>query len=269
MRLLMLSLAVVISAGATAAACGDSEETGSFCDPGAFVFCRCANGDPGSKECNSEGDSFGACMAETGGECPDRGDSSSSDPTSTGDPGPSSSSSGSGGGSGEGELYAACAGDSECQSGLCAADGYCTQDCASYEECDFPNGDCPGSTASTPTELKQKCAPACGGFDSTIQMLVPDPGACDDFGLYCGWVQAADGFDALVCASWEDVIPLPPDGTECDYERFGHTQCNLGYQGAQAVCTGFGSCTKGCYEPEDCPDGTTCSGGGSALGNCN
>ena len=98
MRLLMLSLGVVLGVGALAAACGGSDETEPFCEAGAFVFCRCQNGDPGTKECNSDGASFAACMAESGGECPEGDDDSSGDPTSTGDPsGPGSG--GSGGGS--------------------------------------------------------------------------------------------------------------------------------------------------------------------------
>jgi hypothetical protein len=270
MRFLMLSLSVVFGVGAAVAACGGSDETGgSFCEPAAFVFCRCSNGDAGSKECNSDGTEFGQCMSQDGGECPERDDdaASSGDPTSSGDPSSSSSSSGAGGATGDGELYAACESADQCQSGDCHPDGYCTQQCANYQECKWPNGDCPGSMA--PPALVQTCVPTCGVFKEETKMFEPDPDACGD--LYCGYTTAADNFGILVCGSrgsWADGVPLPPDGSECDSDTWGNDQCSLGYSGAEAVCTGFGVCAVGCYENGDCPQGETCSQSNGTLGSC-
>jgi hypothetical protein len=279
MRLMMLSLGFVFAVGATVAACGSDDAGGeAFCEAGSFVFCRCANGDPGSKECNGEGTEFGECEAQSGGACPERDDdddsSASSNPSSSGDPGgPGGSGPGSGGagGGGSGELYAACAGDEECSTGLCAPDGYCTKQCANYEECDWPVGDCPGNTTLNPKlpgDSVQLCAPTCGVYDESTQMSEPKPEDCSGFGLKCGFGKAADNFAILICGSWPEGIPLPPEGTECDYGSFENVQCNLGHSGLEAVCSGFDVCTfDACYGDEDCPNGKSCSASGS-LGSC-
>ncbi len=39
-----------------------------FCDPGTEIFCRCRGGAPGTKLCNTDGNSFGECRLEDG-EC--------------------------------------------------------------------------------------------------------------------------------------------------------------------------------------------------------
>lgn len=275
MRTLFLALGFVAATGVTVVACGSSDETSdTFCPANQTLFCKCANGDPGTHDCNADGSAFGDCYAQTGEVCPERDDdddsSASSNPSSSGDPGgpggggPGSGGAGGGGGTGDGALYAACTGGGDCQSGVCAPDGYCTKQCASYQECDWPAGDCPGQ--GVPAEAQQLCAPACGVFEDN--QAQPEPTACDAFGLYCGYTLAVDGVATLVCSSWPDGIPLPPDGVECDGASWDNLQCNLGHPGAEAICY-FGVCTwDACYGDEDCPQAEECSGSDGNPGTC-
>jgi hypothetical protein len=276
MRTLFLALGFVTATGAAVAACGDSEADETFCPAGEPVFCRCANGDPGSRDCNAEGSALGPCYAQAGGECPERDDddddtSSSSNPSSSGDPGgpggggPGSGGAGSGG-AGSGELYAECTEDGDCASNRCAADGYCTKECATYEECDYPAGDCPGPSPGVPADAVQHCAPTCGVYDQTSSQ--PDPAACEAFGLYCGYATAVDGFSTLICGGWPDGVPLPASGTPCDDESWGNEQCNLGLGGAEVICYYDECVADACFEDFDCPQSQSCSSTSSNPGTC-
>jgi len=76
----LLILAIVTGCGDDEPACHDENchegaggggGAGSVtCDPGAAVFCRCPNGEDGSKECNDDGASFGECHLTSGEDCP-------------------------------------------------------------------------------------------------------------------------------------------------------------------------------------------------------
>src|SRR5262245_15566352 len=282
MRILMLALLVALGSAGIAVGCGSDSDTGATgncpgkgcCIPGDFVFCRCPGGEDGSKECNSAGDGFNGCVAQAGGECPDRGDASG-DPTS-GDPGPSSTSGdpggpgggGVGGSSGAKDFLEPCEQNEECQSGKCPM-GYCTKDCAAVEECPVGEAECVlfGSD--------QVCMAVCGfvgGANDPSPGVNPDPGACKAFGATsgCGYANAVDGWPVLTCADWGPFLQMPLNGTECDSAKWDDLQCNLGHEspGVGRVCA-FSACTDGCYEPKDCPSGKSCSSSGMTLGNCN
>jgi hypothetical protein len=68
---MMRALFCAALALALAAACSSSDSTsGSRCDPGAIVFCRCFDDSPGKWECLPSGDGFAACRAQdTGRVC--------------------------------------------------------------------------------------------------------------------------------------------------------------------------------------------------------
>jgi hypothetical protein len=58
--------------GAPGAADANIPDAGpsGICTPGAYVFCRCSNGDDGTKPCNSSGTGFGACaLGRDSGSC--------------------------------------------------------------------------------------------------------------------------------------------------------------------------------------------------------
>src|SRR5690348_2777235 len=38
------------------------------CDPGTVVFCRCPDGEAGSRQCKADGESFEACLLQNTGE---------------------------------------------------------------------------------------------------------------------------------------------------------------------------------------------------------
>ncbi|HVY46907.1 MAG TPA: hypothetical protein VHB21_13560, partial [Minicystis sp.] len=62
----------VLSA-ALAAACSAPAPAETLCDPGSVVFCRCPDGEAGSKACGGDGRTFSPCRLETTGAlCPDR-----------------------------------------------------------------------------------------------------------------------------------------------------------------------------------------------------
>jgi hypothetical protein len=126
--------------------------------------------------------------------------------------------------------------------------GFCTKDCAKFDECTLGMGECVQFMAM------QICLPVCG-----TTML------CD--GAYgppstCGYIKAVDGTPVTACADWKEALKLPPDGANC----MDDTGCNLGNEGVQAVCA-FQACTKGCYAQTDCPANTMCSST-TALGTC-
>lgn len=67
-----VSAALLLGAVRLAAGCGSSDAEGDkrLCTPNAFVFCRCADFSPGTKQCSADGMSFGEC-----GGCIPEGDS--------------------------------------------------------------------------------------------------------------------------------------------------------------------------------------------------
>jgi hypothetical protein len=253
MRFLLSFALILLGTGAAIAACGGSgggtTSGGPTCDPGENIFCRCPGGEAGTKACKADGHSFEACVTRDGAcpEIPDTTASSSS--TGGGGSGGGSGSTG-GGGSGGGaiaELYAPCTDNAGCASGLCK-DGYCTKECAKFDECEVGLGECVQFAGA------QFCMPACS-INSDCEGPYGKPSAC-------GYTKAIDGFPVTACADWEDKLAFPPDGSECETDP----NCNLGHDGVQLVCS-FMVCTKGCYVQADCPVNTTCSGMG-ALGSC-
>jgi len=217
-----------------AGACGPEAEP--ICEAGSGVFCRCLDGGAGQKKCGDDGSGFGACQSsKTGLECEE-----SSSSVSTG----SSSSSSGGGGSGK-KLLADCKKGSECKSGVCSM-GYCTKDCAKYEDCAEFGGDCINVEGKV-----QQCAPYCYTWAD-----------CADFGVQssCSYATAVDAYGVTVCADWT-TINFPPDGTECEDDF----KCHLGIGGMERVCE-FAKCLTGCHQDDDCPEEKTCSDG--APGQC-
>jgi hypothetical protein len=211
------------------------EMVGSLCDPGAEVFCRCANGQPGTRTCGDEGGGFDSCT------CGEDGTGGSDDP----------SAGGAGGApvdppSGPQQLLAPCSEDAECASGICQL-GFCTTSCAAAAEC-------PGASS-------------CVRFGGAMQLCMPTCGAssdCSAFGAAssCGWTSGVDGTQTTVCGDWAEPS-LPPIGTSCEDD----VECHLGHHGVQRVC-GFGQCMEGCVQGSDCPAGSTCASSGAPIGTC-
>ncbi len=217
-----------------------------LCDLGENIFCRCPGGEAGTKTCKADGQSFEACVTRTG-PC-------SSIPMATSSTAEASSSSagsgGSGGGGGAaplGQLYDPCGQDSDCDTASCR-DGYCTKDCAKFDECDLGSGECVQFMG------QQFCMPDC-----TV-----DSDCLDSYGAPsgCGYATAADGAPVLTCADWQENLKLPPAGTNCAVDD----DCDLGHDGVQLVCSN-GKCAKGCHAPSDCPVNTACSAT-TGLGSC-
>ncbi len=240
--LALLSLAGVALTGA----CGQGGTGGSgagstLCDPGENIFCRCPGGDPGTKRCKEDGQSFEGCVTRNG-PCP-------AIPMST-----SSSSSTSGGGSGGGTgggtvgaLYDPCLTGDDCASGLCPY-GYCTIQCAKFDECGLGQGECAA------LDNQQICMPVCKDTADCEAAYGPPS--------ECGYTHAVDGFPVTTCADWLDNLDLPPEGTNCTIDD----DCHLGHDHTERVCA-FEACAQGCYVDADCPVGQTCSSQG-ALGSC-
>jgi hypothetical protein len=246
----------------------EGEEIPEFlCNPGENIFCRCPGGDPGTKRCLDSGQAFEECepceprpttgpaqqsSSGVGAGGPGAGGPGAGGPGAGGPGGFGAGGAGAGGGGlGDQPLLAPCDGNGDCQSGLCIFN-YCTQVCALVSECPYPQSECVPFDAST-TLCMPTCATAldCAPFDAPPSQ--------------CGFAQAVDNWDVTVCAEWGGNHQLMPAGTDC--LPFDHPACNLGYQQQQAVCTEQGICAQGCYVNNDCPQGTTCNGGGS-LGNC-
>ncbi len=234
MRRLLALMILVPVVGGLMAACEDDDGATGLCTPGENIFCRCRGGEAGTKQCAEDGLSFDQCTAPSG-PCPEIGGSSSS-----------SSSSGTGGSSSGLALLEPCEESSECQSELCRM-GYCTKDCAKWQECTDEVAEIYGDCVAV-AGMVQQCVPYCYSQDD-----------CDLFGQpsECGYAPAVDALYVVVCADWGvDIPPLPPVGYDC----LSDTDCNLGHLGTEMVCE-FDFCIGGCHLPEDCPAGTTCSGG--------
>ncbi len=247
MRLSTALLPAIAAAFVLVASCGKGGGNtggGTLCDPGENIFCRCPGGEAGTKMCKADGMSFEACVTREG-PCPEIPMSTSATSTTT-----STTSTGTGGGGGgtPGALYDACGMDADCASSKCLY-GFCTTDCAKFDECELGTGECVQIMGN------QICLPVC---DVTA--------SCE--GWYgapstCGYTAAVDGTPVTTCADWKDTLQVPPAGSDC----MDDVACNLGNGGVQAVCA-FGACTKGCYQQSDCPPNTTCSSAGATLGSC-
>lgn len=241
-------MTLALACAGTAAACGKTQEK-TLCTPGENIFCRCRGGAAGTKACAADGQSFAACIGDTG-DCNEIDPTTSSSSSSTSS---TSSGGGSGGGSMGGKGYLEpCAMNEECASGICPM-GYCTKECASFKECamDPVFGEC--IRFDTQMGPVQWCTPYCVTQSDCMAFGMPSE---------CGWAPTLDGMAFPVCADWGATIPLPPDGTDCKMD----IDCNLGAKGGELVCA-FAKCTAGCYVPDDCPKGKTCSSMG-ALGTC-
>ena len=236
LRHLLLVLATLPACADVAGKEGDA--VGEVCPAGEEIFCRCQNGDPGTKTCASDGYGFGSCGPCDGSHGP-------------GDVDPGSGGAGGGGSGGGGAaaptpLLGPCSADAECESGNCSM-GYCTRTCAAPIEC-------PKDSACVHFDAKtQICMPTCG-----------DAGDCSAFGSKsdCGWAAAVDGAPSTACADWPSLA-LPPPGSDCSSD----SDCNLGHDGAELVCSTSGACAVGCHVQSDCPQGQTCSGS-TALKTC-
>lgn len=250
---------VLLGASALLAACGSSTGGGTggnatggiiTCDPGENIFCRCPGGQAGTKACKADGQSFDACVTREGpcSAIPSTTSSSSSSSSST------TSSSGGGmggmgtGGAAPGGFLEPCGMDTDCESMKCRF-GYCSKDCAKFDECTLGVGECILFMG------EQFCMPVCGATGDCVATY-GNPSAC-------GYTTAVDGTPVTTCCDWLTQLKVPPEGTNC----MDDISCNLGNMGAQAVCS-FETCTKGCYVAGDCPTNTMCSSNGSTLGSC-
>ncbi len=251
---------VALAAGLAAPACGSGNATTAAtstggitsCDPGENIFCRCPGGEAGTKTCLDDGKSFDSCVTRTGACTDPAGSTAEASSSGAGGSGSSATTGGGGsGGSGGGitmqALYAPCAKDEECASGKCPM-GFCTKDCAKFDECTLGTGEC------VKIAMMQICLPTC----STTA-------TCDgDFGppSVCGYAKAVDNTPVTTCADWQDALKLPPDGSNC----MGDPECNLGNPGVEQVCA-MQACAKGCHADIDCSPGAMCSST-TALGTC-
>ena len=291
---------VLASAGVLFFACEGSStsDSGTECNPGDEVFCKCRGGFEGTKTCLEDGASFGECTTPDG-ECPEidgEGGSTGSEVTpiclagsevectcDNGDMGTKQcnedgSSFGDctvdgnacGSGTGDKLLYATCTDGGECVTGACAG-GYCSRTCEIFTDCvDETNelyGDC-----VTIGGVNQ-CAPYC--------LSLTQAECLDAYGApsACGGAVALDDpqIAFAVCADWGDELRGIPYGTLCDEGtgdillfgvdgQFFQGECSLGAPGVQNYCFD-GECTKVCYEDVDCPE-MNCSSNGSVVGCC-
>jgi hypothetical protein len=238
MRWLCALAFMILGSGFALGACSSSTGSEALCNPGDNIFCRCRGGEAGTKQCREDGQGFGAC-GTPGGPCEESFGSGSSSSSGQG-----------GGGTGGKKLLEACDAGDDCQSGLCRM-GYCTQDCAKWQEC---------------TDEEQQIYGDCVNVDNLVQQCVPyclSQEECEEsFGEQssCSHAVAVDAVGVSVCADWVDIV-LPADGTECvdDWD------CHLGLAEQQRVCE-FEACLGGCHEDDDCPMDQTCATG--APGSC-
>jgi hypothetical protein len=245
---------LALSSGLAAGACGGGAGSAEkVCEPGENIFCRCSGGEAGTKTCKGDGLSFEACVTRSGA-CPTPGTGGSGATGATGGTGGSGATGATGGSSGGVggattglPLFAACGDNAECESMDCRF-GFCTQGCAKYDDCVLGKGEC------VPVKGVLVCTPDCQ-LTSFCEGKYGVPSAC-------GFAQAVDGFGVTTCADWEDLLQLPPDGSDCANDE----DCNLGNLGKAWVCS-FNACTSGCYVAGDCAAPKTCSSSGN-LGKC-
>ncbi|MSP25387.1 MAG: hypothetical protein EXR75_09530 [Myxococcales bacterium] len=272
-------LAVACLVIATSHGCARGEDVYhqlTLCVPGENIFCRCDGGEPGTKECLSEGESFGTCGpceprensgpgaqasgagATTSGAGGMTNSSASGGVTTSGGASTSSTSSGAGGTMTPGAtaLLGACKNDGDCQSLKCRQ-GFCTKTCAKVAECPWPASECV-PPASLPMPEGPLCMPSCNTAASCAPYGAPPS--------QCGYVKAIDSWGVTVCGTFGTAHALLPLGSDC--LPFDHPACNLGYPGKERVCSAAGVCAAGCFSAQDCPKGKTCSTPGNVIGNC-
>jgi hypothetical protein len=240
-----LVLSAALSLGAWMAhGCTDDGAAG-LCSPGDEIFCRCRGGDPGTKPCAEDGNSFGECLPCEGRETTGEGGESTSSNQGGFGPGPG------GGTPGDKPLFAQCMDDQECESSTCR-NNYCTKNCEQPSDC-LPKAECV-ETESDGTICLAVCETAadCEPYEAPPSM--------------CGFATAVDTWWVTVCANWGGAHQVMPVDTDCA-PAFDHEACNLGYPHKEIVCAATGVCTKGCFTNDDCAEGISCSTQG-ALGNC-
>lgn len=252
----LMGLAALGFASLAAVACGDDSAIETLCKPGEEIFCKCRGGYQGTKTCLDDGASFGECTT-LDGPCPEIPDTTSSTSST------SSSSGGGGGGTGDKALYAPCESGSECQTGTCE-NGFCTRACEDYTVCSDDAAQAYGDCAVFPGGAKL-CGPYCV-TQSECAGYGPSSG--------CSGATALDdpNFLFAVCGDWGAQLSGMPYGTLCEdgtllyNDQIITGECDLGASGVQNICL-FGECSKGCYEPSDCPQ-NDCTSGGQAPGCC-
>jgi hypothetical protein len=238
MRMIFLLAPALFAAAALASCSKGNQGSGStgqtICDAGENIFCRCPGGEAGTKQCKADGLSFEECVTREGACLPIGS--------------PTSSSSSGGGGSGAHEYLGTCKDDRDCIDTYCLY-GYCTKDCAKFDDCTLGAGECVTFSDG------QFCMPVC--------TITADCEAAYGSDSQCGYTTAVDGFPVTTCATWGASLLLPPEGSDCSDDL----QCNLGNEGVQSACTTEG-CLKGCFVEFDCPVNTSCSSDGEFLGSC-
>lgn len=254
--LLVAAIGAAASFGvAGATSCDGGQDT--LCEPGKEIFCKCRGGFEGTQTCQPDGASFGECTTPEG-ECPAINMSSSA----AGSTGASSGS----GSTGDKALYDACTDGSECASGLC--DGFCTVECATFEDCANDGGEVGGDCVRYEGGTKQRCAPYCKNQEECT-MFYASP-------VVCGGAKALDdpslAFGA--CAPWGADLDGLPQGTPCDEVDGTVTllgqyvvdgKCGLGL--ALGNICAFNTCIHACYEDADCPM-ADCDSNGQTPGCC-
>ena len=161
-RWMVLAAALVGSAGCDSSA----EEIEQLCMPGQAVFCRCANGAPGTQPCEADGMSFGACGPCDEASAVPEGPGSSTGSTEPGDSRP---------------MLAACDDASQCSTTMCES-GYCTSPCYKPSDCPYPKAEC------VPNDSSASCMPACASDAD-----------CAGFGGSCQAGHAIDGWVIKTC----------------------------------------------------------------------
>ena len=247
LRYSLLALLVASTAWLGATSCGDTADT--LCTAGENIFCKCRGGDEGTKTCKADGQSFDECVTDDG-PCTEVPSSTSS---GTGPGATSGGATSTGSGSTKQPLFSPCQTGDECETGECQ-NHYCTLDCGNYMDC--VDGDIQGDCVRFQHETIQVCAPYC-----TTQT------DCTAFGTGsgCGGTTALDDpqFVFAVCGDWADELSPMPMGSQCMTDP----DCNLGLLHTEEVCI-FEQCETGCYVPDDCPVGESCSSDGSTPGTC-
>jgi len=154
-----------------------------------------------------------------------------------------------------GELYASCAGDDACASGICAeVEGVrlCSKSCSD-------NAECPAAPGSS---VLPYCAPL-DGVD-VCALACPGGAACPD-GMRCEnavCLPLSDWWSP--CSSDDDCV----EGIECGgTSRFcrgacaADTDCPMPITGdAVPMCGSAGTCVLPCPGGSSCPVGTACDG---------
>jgi hypothetical protein len=215
----LISVAVAL---ALPACDGDDEGAGTLCDAGSNIFCRCPGGEPGTKACLDDGESFDECVVGVSEPCPDR---------------PSSSTSGTGGGSSQfceagTSVYCTCDDDSD-GSKTCNHEGTDFGPCV----CSGGVGGSGGGTAGGECCDVQE-TPGCGVTEVETCVCAQDSYCCDtQWDATC--VTEVDQFACGSCGATSGDKPLFAP-CEADAECQSGL-CPMGYC-TTTGCTGYGDC---------------------------